>query len=151
MLPEMMRAEAESVMAVVPRDIPFEVRTPLELPGTIWQDGPLSSSPTAHDSPTTPGPSAHTPGRTSTSWARSRSSAGARRTPPTQPCDLELVRVENFNDLYTEQQRSDFSFTRFTVSRAENPGPDGWELPTGLPTRAAEPARTVPDRRWKAT
>ncbi|MFD7086769.1 tyrosine-type recombinase/integrase [Streptomyces sp. NPDC059896] len=33
-LPEMMRAEAESVMAVVPRDIPFIVRTPLSIPET---------------------------------------------------------------------------------------------------------------------
>lgn len=37
-LPEMMRAEAESVMAVVPRDVPFQVRTPLMIPETAWQN-----------------------------------------------------------------------------------------------------------------
>ncbi|MFE5117789.1 tyrosine-type recombinase/integrase [Streptomyces sp. NPDC056669] len=36
-LPEMMRAEAESVMAVVPRDIPFKVRTPPVIPESAWQ------------------------------------------------------------------------------------------------------------------
>lgn len=34
----MMRAEAESIIAVVPRDVPFEVRTPLEIPETAWQN-----------------------------------------------------------------------------------------------------------------
>ncbi len=36
-LPEMMRAEAESVMAVVPREVPFDVRTPLTIPERAWQ------------------------------------------------------------------------------------------------------------------
>ncbi|MEK2475798.1 hypothetical protein [Streptomyces noursei] len=29
--------EPESVMAVVPRDVPFEVRVPLEIPESAWQ------------------------------------------------------------------------------------------------------------------
>ncbi|MGW8948397.1 tyrosine-type recombinase/integrase [Streptomyces koyangensis] len=37
-LPEMMRAEAESVMAVVPRDIPYGVRSPLALLSSAWQN-----------------------------------------------------------------------------------------------------------------
>ncbi|MEV0476209.1 hypothetical protein [Streptomyces prunicolor] len=64
--------------------------------------------------------------------------------------DLELVRVENFNDRYTEEQRPDFSLTRFTVGRAEDPGPDGWELPTGLPTTRSRTARGAAKRRRKA-
>lgn len=48
--------------------------------------------------------------------------------------DVELVRVENFNDHYPEEQRSDFSLTRFSVGRPQDPGPDSWALPTGLPT-----------------
>ncbi|MFE4669974.1 tyrosine-type recombinase/integrase [Streptomyces sp. NPDC056716] len=36
-LPEMMRAEAESVLTVVPRDAPYEMKTPLEIPETVWQ------------------------------------------------------------------------------------------------------------------
>ncbi len=38
-LPEMMRAEAESIMAAVPRAIAFDVRTPLEVPEAVWHDG----------------------------------------------------------------------------------------------------------------
>ncbi|MEU8783623.1 hypothetical protein [Streptomyces sp. NPDC048637] len=34
----------------------------------------------------------------------------------------DLVRVENFNDRYLEDQRSYFSLTRFTIARTEAPG-----------------------------
>ncbi|MET9969015.1 tyrosine-type recombinase/integrase [Streptomyces sp. NPDC006356] len=84
-LPEMMRAEAESVMAVVPRETPFDIRTPLELPDTIWQDGLPSSSHTAYDSPARSGPSERRPVRTPTSSGWSRRPAGARTTRPTRP------------------------------------------------------------------
>ncbi|MGW4884701.1 hypothetical protein [Streptomyces murinus] len=47
--------------------------------------------------------------------------------------ELELVRVENINDRYPEEQRTDFSLTRFTAARSESPSVDGWALPTGLP------------------
>lgn len=53
---------------------------------------------------------------------------------------LELVRVGNFNDRYPPEQQSDFSLTRFTVGRADTPGPEGWALPTGLPTEGTESA-----------
>jgi len=62
-----------------------------------------------------------------------------------------LVRVENFNDRHPEEQRPDFSLTRFTVGRAEDPGPDGWELPTGLPTTEPRTARGAAKRRRKAS
>jgi len=44
--------------------------------------------------------------------------------------------VENLNDRYPQEQRSDFSLTRFTVVRNDDPEPDDWELPTGLPKGA---------------
>ncbi|WP_030406575.1 hypothetical protein [Streptomyces albus] len=50
--------------------------------------------------------------------------------------DLELVRVENFNDRYPEEQRADFSLTRFTVARSESPTVEACALPTGLPPAA---------------
>ncbi|MER8066863.1 hypothetical protein ABTZ59_00875 [Streptomyces sp. NPDC094034] len=58
--------------------------------------------------------------------------------------DLELARVENFNDRYPEEQRSDFSLTRFTVGRSDSPDVDGWALPTGLPPAASQAARRAP-------
>ncbi|MFJ6595706.1 hypothetical protein ACIQPP_33750 [Streptomyces violaceusniger] len=60
--------------------------------------------------------------------------------PPTTN-DLELVRVENFNDHYPEEQRAEFSLTRCTVARAQSPGLDDWALPTGLPSAATRTAR----------
>ncbi|MEU2558478.1 tyrosine-type recombinase/integrase [Streptomyces longispororuber] len=36
-LPELMRAEAEATLAVVPRDVPFEVLRPLEIPDEAFQ------------------------------------------------------------------------------------------------------------------
>ncbi|MGW7753499.1 hypothetical protein ACWGK6_18515 [Streptomyces violaceusniger] len=60
--------------------------------------------------------------------------------PPTTN-DLELVRVENFNDHYPEEQRAEFSLTRCTVARSQSPGLDAWALPTGLPSAAARTAR----------
>ncbi|WP_171053099.1 hypothetical protein [Streptomyces marianii] len=63
--------------------------------------------------------------------------------------DLELVRVENFNDRYPEEQRADFSLTRFMVARSESPTVEGWALPTGLPPAASRPGRQAPNRRRK--
>lgn len=64
--------------------------------------------------------------------------------------DLELVRVENFNDRYPEEQQADFSLTRFTIARSESPGLDGWALPTGMPPVAARTARRAPNKRRTA-
>ncbi|MBU3867097.1 hypothetical protein KN815_24455 [Streptomyces sp. 4503] len=64
--------------------------------------------------------------------------------------DLELVRVENFNDRYPEEQRADFSLTRFTIARSDPPGLDGWALPTGLPPTAARIARRTSKGRREA-
>lgn len=63
--------------------------------------------------------------------------------------DLELVRVENFNDRYPEKQRADFSLTRFTIARSESPDRSGWALPTGLPPTAARTTRRTPNGRRK--
>ncbi|MFE0087113.1 hypothetical protein [Streptomyces sp. NPDC058991] len=38
---------------------------------------------------------------------------------------LELVCVENLNDRHPEEQRADFSLTRFTVTRSESPTVEG--------------------------
>nr|WSY55110.1 hypothetical protein OG999_36585 [Streptomyces sp. NBC_00886] len=63
---------------------------------------------------------------------------------------LELVRVEIFNDRYPEERQSDFSLTRFTIGRSENPGMGGWALPTGLPPTPGTRCRRAPNRRRKA-
>jgi integrase len=159
-LPEMMRAEAESVMAVVPRDIAFNVHTTLELPGTIWQDGLAVLFAHGARQPddtwavgAQPRPDADLLGIVTLTGRGQDDAANAAVRWIRQHCaanDLELVRVENFNDRYPEEQRSDFSLTRFTVGRAEGPGPDGWELPTGLPTTRPRRARGAAKRRRKA-
>ncbi|MFF7711508.1 hypothetical protein [Streptomyces sp. NPDC007988] len=64
--------------------------------------------------------------------------------------DLELVRVENFNNRYPEEQRADSSLTRFTVARSESPTVEEWALPTGLPPAASRPGRRSPSRHRKA-
>ncbi len=132
-LPEMMRAEAESVMAVVPRDVPFQVRTPLEIPETAWRNDIALYF-------------AHGARQSGDNWA-----VGAQSRPDSDllgmialasrgqddaanaavkwirdHCaanDLDLVRVENFNHRYPEEQRADFSLTRFTTPA---PNPRAW-------------------------
>ncbi|MGW0542272.1 tyrosine-type recombinase/integrase [Streptomyces griseoincarnatus] len=145
-LPEMMRAEAESVMAVVPRDVPFQVRTLLTIPETAWRNdiavffahGARQSGDTwavgAQAQPdsdllgmiTLAGRGQDDAANAAVKWIRDHCAAN----------DLELVRVENFNDRYPEDQRADFSLTRFTIARSESPVLDVWALPTGLPPAA---------------
>ncbi|WP_073751533.1 tyrosine-type recombinase/integrase [Streptomyces sp. CB03234] len=159
-LPEMMRAEAESVMAVVPRDVPFEVRTPLTIPETAWQndiavffahgarqsgDAWAVGAQTEPDSDllgmiTLAGRGQDDAANAAVKWVRDHCTAN----------DLELVRVENFNDRYPEEQRAEFSLTRFTIARSESPGVDGWALPTGLPPAASRTARRASNGHRKA-
>ncbi|WP_093806491.1 hypothetical protein [Streptomyces sp. Ncost-T6T-1] len=159
-LPEIMRAEAESVMAVVSRDIPFEERSAPAIPESAWQNGvAVFFAHGARQSGDTwavgaqPQPGADVLGVISPAgrgqddaanaavrWIRDHSTAN----------ELELVRVENFNDQYPEEQRADFSLVRFTVARTELPDAAEWELPTGLPPAATRPARKAPNRRQKA-
>ncbi|NEW77327.1 tyrosine-type recombinase/integrase [Streptomyces rhizosphaericus] len=159
-LPEMMRAEAESVMAVVPRDVPFQVRAPLTIPETAWQgdiaiffvhgarqsgDTWAVGAQTRPDSDllgmiTLAGRGQDDAANAAVKWIRDHCTAN----------DLELVRVENFNDRYPEEQRADFSLTRFAIARSESPGLDGWALPTGLPPTAARTARRTSKGRRKA-
>ncbi|WP_431770917.1 tyrosine-type recombinase/integrase [Streptomyces cucumeris] len=153
-LPEMMRAEAESVMAVVPRVVSFEVHTPLSIPENAWQDdiavffahgarqsGDAWAVGAQNQSDadllgviTLVSRDQDDVANAAVKWIRDHCAAN----------NLELVRVENFNDRYPEEQRAHFSLTRVTVSRAESPGPDGWTLPKGLPPAAS---RTAPGRR----
>ncbi|MFJ5307424.1 tyrosine-type recombinase/integrase [Streptomyces sp. NPDC088350] len=159
-LPEMMRAEAESIMAVVPRDIAFDVGTPLEVPEAVWHDGlavlfahgarqPEGTwavgAQTRPDSEllglvTLAGRGQDDAANAAVRWIRDHCAAN----------ELELVRVENFNDRYPEEQRSDFSLTRFTVGRSQDPGPDSWTLPTGLPKAAGRRSGRAPNRSRKA-
>ncbi len=158
-LPEMMRAEAESVMAVVPRDIPFEERTALAIPESAWQNGvAVFFAHGARQSGDTwavgaqPQPGADVLGviglagrgqddaaNAAVRWIRDHSTAN----------ELELVRVENVNDQYPEEQRADFSLVRFTVARTESPDSAGWALPTCLPPAATRTSRRTPNRRQK--
>ncbi|WP_407286474.1 tyrosine-type recombinase/integrase [Streptomyces sp. BP-8] len=159
-LPEMMRAEAESVMAVVPRDFPFTVRTPLEIPETAW----IADIAVLF---------AHGARQSGDTWAvgaqiqpdsellgmitlASRGQDGAANAAVKWIRDhcasngLELVRVENFNDRYPEEQRSDFSLTRFTVARSESTGLTDVALPTGLPPTPGRAGRRRTSRHQKA-
>ena len=61
--------------------------------------------------------------------------------------ELELVRVENVNGRYPEEQRAAFSLTRFTVARSGSPGVEGWTLPTGLPPAASRASRRDSNKR----
>ncbi|MFJ2202734.1 tyrosine-type recombinase/integrase [Streptomyces violaceusniger] len=160
-LPEMMRAEAESVMAVVPRDFPFQVRTPLTIPERAWQGdiavffahGARQSGDTwavgAQAQPgsdllgmiTLSGRGQDAAANAAVKWLRDDCTAN----------DLELVRVENFNDHYPEEQRAEFSLMRFTIARSQSPGLNGWALPTGLPSAAARTARRSSKGRREAT
>ncbi|MFF2650472.1 tyrosine-type recombinase/integrase [Streptomyces sp. NPDC058045] len=159
-LPEMMRAEAESVMSVVPRDISYAERTPLEIPETAWQadvavffaHGARQSGDTwavgAQRKPdsdllgmiTLTGRSQGDAANAAVKWVRDHCATNS----------LELVRVENFNDRYSEEQQSNFSLTRFTVARSESPGRAGFALPTGLPP-ASRRGRRAQTRRPKPT
>ncbi len=156
----MMRAEAESVMAVVPRDVPYEVRHLLEIPEAAWQ-GDIAvffahgarqpggtwavGAQTQPDSDllgmiTLAGRGQDDAANAAVKWIRDHCAAN----------ELELARVENFNDRYPEEQRPDFSLTRFTVARSESAGLDGWALRTGLPPAATGTSRRAPNRRRKA-
>ncbi|MFI1830594.1 tyrosine-type recombinase/integrase [Streptomyces sp. NPDC020412] len=160
-LPEMMRAEAESVMAVVPRDVPYSVRTPLAIPERAWQNGLavfFTHGARQPDDSWVVGAQAHPDsdllgvislvGRGqddaangAVKWVKDHCTAN----------DLELVRVESFSALYAEEQRGDFSFTRFTVARSEEaPDLDGWTLPTGLPSSAGRVTKRPPKGRRKS-
>ncbi|MFI2258911.1 tyrosine-type recombinase/integrase [Streptomyces tubercidicus] len=159
-LPEMLRAEAESVMAVVPRDVPFEVSAPLAIPELAWQNdiavffahGARQSGNTwavgAQTQPDTDllgvinlaGRGQEDAANAAVKWIRDHCTAN----------DLELVRVENFNDRYPGEQQADFSLTRFTIARSKSAGQDGWALPTGLPPSATRTARRNPSRHQKA-
>ncbi|WP_369258927.1 tyrosine-type recombinase/integrase [Streptomyces sp. R35] len=159
-LPEMMRAEAESVMAVVPRDIPFDVRTPLLVPETAWQDGLATlfahgarqsgntwavGAQTRPDSDllgmvTLTGRGQDDAANAAVRWIRDHCVANG----------LELIRVENFNDRYPPEQQADFSLTRFTVGRPDSPDAEGWALPTGLPTEGTRVGRRSRKRAQKA-
>lgn len=159
-LPEMMRAEAESIMAVVPRDITYEIATPLELPKTAWQnDLAVFFAHGARQSGDTwavgaqPEPGSKLFGMITLSGRGQDDAANAAVKWMRDHCtanDLELVRIENFNDRYPEEQRADFSLTRFTIARAESPSAEDWTLPTGLPQGTSRGARRAPKRRREA-
>ncbi|MFE7780579.1 tyrosine-type recombinase/integrase [Streptomyces nigrescens] len=159
-LPEMLRAEAESVMAVVPRDVPFKVRTPLVIPERVWQNdvaaffahGARQSGDTWAVGAQTQ-PDADLLGVISLAGRGQEDAANAAVKWVREYCaehDLELVRVENFNDRYAEEERAYFSLTRFTVARSESPDLGGWALPTGLPPAASRTTRRAPSRRQTA-
>ncbi|MYU34581.1 tyrosine-type recombinase/integrase [Streptomyces sp. SID8358] len=159
-LPEILRAEAESVMAVAPRDVPFQVRTPLTIPEAAWQNdiavffahGARQSGDTWAVGAQTQ-PASHLLGMITLTGRGQDGAANAAVKWVRDHCsasDLELVRVENFIDCYPEEQRADFSLTRFTVARSESPTVEGWALPTGLPPAASRHGRRAPNRRREA-
>lgn len=142
-LPEMMQAEAESVISVVPREVPFQVQKPLAIPETAWQgdvavffahgarqsgDAWAVGAQTHPDSDLFGMVSLAARGQddaanAAVKWIREHCAANG----------LELVRIENFNEQYPEDQRRHFSLLRFTVARSETPTIAGWASPKVSP------------------
>ncbi|WP_330340196.1 tyrosine-type recombinase/integrase [Streptomyces sp. NBC_00557] len=143
-LPEMMRAEAESMMTVVPREVSYEIHSPLVIPddawhgdvATIFAHGALQTGSTwAIGAQTRPGTDLL--GEIRTKGHGQEHAANAALEWIRMHCasnGLELVRVENLNERYPEDQRPYFSLLRFMIARSEAPGIDGWGLPQGLPS-----------------
>ncbi len=144
-LPEMMRAEAESVISVVPREVPYKVHTPLEIPETNWQ-GDLAvffahgarqagedwsvGAQTGPDSDllglvTLAGRGQDDAANAAVKWMRDHCTSN----------ELELVRIENFNDQYQGDQRQEFALLRFTIARTETPSIAGWDTSHPAPLR----------------
>ncbi|MET8613393.1 tyrosine-type recombinase/integrase [Streptomyces sp. SCPE 10] len=122
-LPEMMRAEAESTMTVVPRGVSYEVRSPLVIPDGAWQGdvatifahGTLQPGSTwAIGAQTRPGTDLL--GEIRTKGHGQEHAANAALEWIREHCTsngLELVWVENLNDRYAEDQKRYFSLLRF--------------------------------------
>ncbi|MEV0438453.1 tyrosine-type recombinase/integrase [Streptomyces spectabilis] len=143
-LPELMRAEAEATVAVVPRDVPFEVHRPLEIPGRAFR----------HDVVALFVHAARYSGGLWVVGAQLRHDSDAlgeiraNSKGPEQTCDAaikwisehcasngyELLRMENHSDRYTEDQRPYFALMRFFIAR-----PAGQTVNSFLKLRPSSP------------
>lgn len=155
-LPEMMRAEAESVISVVPREVPCKVHTPLEIPETTWQgdlavffahgarQGGADWSVGAQTRPdsdllglvTLADRGQDDAANAAVKWMRDHCTSN----------DLELVRIENFNDQYQGDQRQEFALLRFTLARTETPSIAGWDTSRPAPLRRNNRQKRVRSR-----
>ncbi|MET8677025.1 tyrosine-type recombinase/integrase [Streptomyces sp. NPDC004647] len=138
-LPEMMRAEAESTLSVVPRNVSYDVRRTLRIPDDAFQaDVAVIFAHGARQSGNTWGIGAQTRpdseplGKIRTVGRGQEHAADAALKWIREHCtdhDLEILRVENLNDQYPEEQREHFSLLRFTIARSAGPDICGWGLP----------------------
>ncbi|MEW1719763.1 site-specific integrase [Streptomyces sp. NPDC093109] len=128
-LPELMRTEAESTLAVVPRDVPFDVHHPLGIPdgafhhgvavlhvrgshsaGGVWNanaeirrdSDPLGRIRTVCES-------REQAAEAAAKWIREHCAAN----------DYEILRTENLHERYPEDRRTDVALLRFLIARPE--------------------------------
>ncbi|WP_425834023.1 tyrosine-type recombinase/integrase [Streptomyces fractus] len=156
-LPEMMRAEAESTIAVVPRAVTYRVRRPLDVPDDAYQNGVAAIfahgtrcsgntwAVVAQARPDTPVlGEIHSTGKgqdhatdASLTWIRNHCADNS----------LEILKVDNLSTEIPEDQRPDFSLLRFLIARPESPDVSGWN-PSQGPDGEPHPKRGSRSSKW---
>jgi integrase len=154
-LPELMRAEAESTLAVVPRAVSYEVRRTLLVPNAVFQgDIAVFFASGANITGTTwtigaqTRPDSKLFGRINTVGRDQGHAADAALQWVREHCaseGLEILRVENLNDQFSEEQREHFSLLRFTIARTAGPDVSGWGLPPTPTPRSDSSGTTASD------
>jgi integrase len=150
-LPELMCAEAESTLSVVPRVVSYDVRRALRIPGDAFQNdmavifahGARRSGHT-WDIGAQTRPGSAVLGKIRTVGRGQEHAADAALQWIREHCAikaLEILRVENLNDQYPQEQREGLSLLRFILARSEGPNISGWGIPDG-PTPPSAPPGT---------
>jgi hypothetical protein len=137
-LPELMRAEAESMAAVVPREITFDVRRPLRVPARSFRgDVAVFFAHGTHlkgrgwSIVAKPHPDSKPLGRIHAASRGQEEASEAAVKWVRDYCaqhDLELLRVENLNG---ELPGEDAALLRFTVGRSSGTEITAWGCPAG--------------------
>ncbi|MET7718572.1 hypothetical protein [Streptomyces sp. NPDC005407] len=156
MLPEMMRAEAESTFSVVPREVSYDVHRALDIPDDAFQgDVAVIFAHGARHTGNTwvvgaqTGPDSPMLGEIRTVGRGQEHAANAALKWIRDHCasqGLEVLRIENLNDEYPEDQRKDFALLRFFIARAEGPDVSQWG-PTKAPSPRSSGSRGRAGRR----
>ncbi|MGP8301959.1 tyrosine-type recombinase/integrase [Streptomyces inhibens] len=150
-LPEMMRAEAESTLSVVPREVSYDVHRALDISDDVFQGdvavifahGARCTGNTwvigAQTRPGSPllgeirtvGRGQEHAGNAALKWIRDHCASQG----------LEILRIENLNDQYPEDQREHFALLRFFIARPEGPDISEWGRSEGPGPRPSRPSR----------
>ncbi|MFI0769454.1 tyrosine-type recombinase/integrase [Streptomyces sp. NPDC021218] len=155
-LPEMMRTEAESTLSVVPREVAYDVQQELEIPKEAFQgDVAVIFAHGARDTGNTwvvatqTGPQRPLLGGIRTVGRGQEHAADAALKWVRDHCadrELEILRIQNLNDQYPEDQRPHFALLRFFIARPDGPDVSQWGPPAGPNTRPGS-SRGHADRR----